>query len=138
MQIKLQNKTTIDADNCRYYNVHLIDIDNNRTELNDTYGMVIGTIEADNDFKISTIQPNPIEDIKETIKFKNGAIIIAEKCDFYDIYKIRKNDDIIEVYDKNDNLDGKIYIKNYNDIDIIEYDENGCNKCGECGFEQWE
>lgn len=128
MQIKLQNKTTIDADNCRYYNVHLIDIDNNRTELNDAYGMVIGTIEADNDFKINTIQPNPIKDVKETIKFKNGAIIITEKCDFYDIYKIRKNDDIIEVYDKNDNLDGKIYIKNYNDIDIIEYDENGCIK----------
>lgn len=42
--IKFNHGVTVLCGQCDYYDVYMIDIDDNRIELNDSFGMVIGTI----------------------------------------------------------------------------------------------
>ena len=44
---KLKYGVTVLCDYCDYYDVYMIDIDEDRIELSDEYGMVIGTINTD-------------------------------------------------------------------------------------------
>lgn len=48
MQIKLENGGFVIADNCSYCDIYLIDIDEDRIELNDSNHFVIGTIDHNN------------------------------------------------------------------------------------------
>lgn len=45
--VKFKYGVTITCGPCDYYDVYMIDVDEYRIELSDSYGMVIGTINAD-------------------------------------------------------------------------------------------
>lgn len=123
MQIKINGKSVL-IGNIKYYNVYLIDIDDNRIELNDVNHMVIGVADI-KDFTISDTDAQQIKEVQENISFQNGATIITDNGDFYDIVKINKNAIAFELIGKN-GIDGRIYhYGNDINIDIAEYNENG-------------
>lgn len=87
--IKLLYGSIVVADACDYYDVYMIDIDENRIELNDINGMVIGCIDH-----------NSIYDRVEIIKYDknkhitNNSIILCEYGDNELILKNYLNDNI--------------------------------------------
>lgn len=123
MMIKMKGKSILIG--ClKYNNVYLLDIDENRIEINDQFGMVIGTAK-NNNFAIADKNTQAIEHIESTINFENGATIITDDGDFYDIFRINKNALVYELIGANGVIDGKIYHSNDSvDIDVVEYDNN--------------
>ena len=122
MQIKVDGKSVL-IGNCRFNNIYLIDIDDNRIEFNDINHMVVGTADV-KDFTIVDKKPIPIDHIEEKIQFENGATIICDVGSFNDIYQINKNALVFELINSNKEIDGRIYHFDI-PVDIIEYDENG-------------
>lgn len=111
--------------NLKYHNVHLIDIDEHRIEINDANHMVIGIANRDN-FTIKDTLISPMTHIEKTVKFENGANVITDNGAFFDIYQINKNALVYELIGANDVIDGRIYHSDDNiDINIAEYDKNG-------------
>lgn len=123
MMIKMKEKSLL-INNLKYNNVYLLDIDKNRIEINDQFNMVIGTAKNDN-FTIVDKNTQQIEHIETSISFENGATIITDNGDFYDIFKINKNALVYELIGANGVIDGRIYHNGDADIDIAEYDANG-------------
>lgn len=52
---KFNHGITVLCNHCDYYDVYMIDIDEYRIELSDSFGMVIGTIDTDQLSKIEII-----------------------------------------------------------------------------------
>lgn len=123
MQIKLDGGKSVLIGNIKYYNIYLIDIDDNRIEFNDINHMVIGTADI-KDFTIVDTKSTPVDHIEETIQFKNGATIDCDVGSFNDIYQINKNALVLELINSNGEIDGRIYHFG-TQVDIIEYDTNG-------------
>lgn len=122
MQIKIDNKSIL-IGNCKFNNVYLIDIDDNRIEFNDINHMVIGTADI-KDFTIVDTKSIPVDHIEEKIQFENGATVVCDVGSFNDIYQINKNALVFELIGANGEIDGRIYHFG-TQVDIIEYDENG-------------
>ena len=52
---KFKHGITVLCNHCDYYDVYMIDIDEYRIELSDSFGMVIGTIDTDQLSKVEII-----------------------------------------------------------------------------------
>ena len=52
---KFKHGVTVFCNHCDYYDVYMIDIDEYRIELSDSFGMVIGTIDTDQLSKVEII-----------------------------------------------------------------------------------
>lgn len=52
---KFKHGVTVLCNYCDYYDVYMIDIDEYRIELSDSFGMVIGTIDTDQLSKVEII-----------------------------------------------------------------------------------
>ena len=59
------------------------------------------------------------------IKLNNGAIVSCGDCNYYDVYIIDIDEDRIELSDENGFVIGTISRDTYEDIEILEYDNDG-------------
>lgn len=63
--------------------------------------------------------------MNDFIKLNNGAIVCCGDCNYYDVYMIDIDEDRIELSDENGFVIGTISRDTYEDVEILEYDDDG-------------
>ena len=58
-------------------------------------------------------------------RFDYGATIICGYCDYYDVFMVDIDEDRIELSDENGMVIGTISIDQLDNIEVINYDDNG-------------